>query len=142
MEWTKEYVDTLTVEETEDYIQEMVDTGIPIIQSPFYNNITLDLLEKINNGVKINDFDYQDSDLFEEYFTIDKMYEVTNGNISYKDAVNYFNKSFYLVKSKLRARNSIINLKNILNDDKYNSIYTYMLNHTYGIEPKVTTRII
>ena len=47
LEWTKEYIDTLTTEETEEYIQEMIDTGIPIIQPPFYNNITLDKLEEI-----------------------------------------------------------------------------------------------
>ena len=94
----------------------------------------------INNNIKSFDYDSYEINKDTDY-TIDKMYELTNGSVSYQDAINMYKKSFYLSKSKLRALNAVNNLKLITNNNsEYNDIYNYLINHTYGVEPLIFSR--
>lgn len=87
-------------------------------------------------------FPYKDFSIVEKELSLNKLYELTGGNVDYKTAYNMYKKAFYLSKSKLRMRDSIELLNKTLgSDSKYKEIIEYMKNHTYGIEPEITTRL-
>lgn len=93
--------------------------------------------------IKLNgEFKYKDFSVVEDELTLDKMYELTNGQMDYKTAYIMYKKIFYLCKSKLRNYKSIMLLQRITNNNpKYENIINYMKNNTYGIEPEITTRL-
>ena len=96
----------------------------------------------LNSNKNISSFEYDDFNLEEEKdYTIDKMYNLTNGTISYFDAIRLYKKSFYLSKSKLRTINTVNQLRHITdNNPIYEEIYNYMLNNTYGVEPNIFSK--
>ena len=101
-----------------------------------------ELLEKAQT-IKLNgEFKYKDFSVVEDELTLEKMYELTNGQMDYKTAYTMYKKAFYLCKSKLRNENSIMLLQRIINNNpKYENIINHMKNNTYGIEPEITTRL-
>ena len=108
------------------------------------NDLKQEILIYINNNInKLDKFEYDsyklDTDLD---YTIEKMYELTNGTINFYDAIELYKKSFYLSKSKLRTINIVASLRKITNNNpKYNQVFDYMLKNTYGIEPEIFSRM-
>jgi len=100
------------------------------------------ILEKINNIKFIEEFNYQDYRITINQLNLDSIYKLTNGKVDYKTAMEMYKKAFYLAKSKLRTKNSVDILRQLLNNDsKYSEILNYMEENTYGIEPEITTRL-
>ena len=52
------------------------------------------------------------------YYDIDKMFNLTNGNIDYNDATDILKKAFYLSKSRLRTNNILKNINNVIESNK------------------------
>ena len=96
----------------------------------------------LNSKVEIQSFPYQnyEIDAISDY-TIEKMYNLTYGNVDYQTTCELYKKSFYLAKSKLRTNYYINILKSILgNDPKYDLLYYELRKNTYGIEPLIFSR--
>ena len=126
--------------------KEFVDVFSLIQQLPSnYDSTPLknEVLRSVLTNSNVKSFDYDSYEINKDTdYTIDKMYELTNGSVSYQDAINMYKKSFYLSKSKLRALNAVNNLKVITNNNPaYNDVYNYLINHTYGVEPLVFSRL-
>lgn len=107
------------------------------------NELKLEILNYCQNNKEIFDFEYKDFKInMENDYTIEKMYNLTGGNVDFYSSIELYKKSFYLSKSKLRARN-LLNLLNKItnNDPKYNEIINYILKNTYGVEPEIFSRL-
>lgn len=126
--------------------KELVDVFGLVQQLPLdlehLDDLKRELLEKVYSTRLKGEFKYKNFSVVEEELTLDKMYELTKGQMDYKTAYTIYKKSFYLCKSKLRNENSI-NLLNrmVKNNPKYSKIIDYMKTNTYGIEPEITTRL-
>ena len=106
--------------------------------TPYLGEIKQKVLHTSIIGKKFN---YANIHTETDHFSLDKMYNLTNGKVSYGLASTMYQKAFYAAKSKLRTLNSIETLKQILNDSKYNETINYIKDNTYGIEPEITTRL-
>ena len=127
--------------------REIVDIFSLLQQVPKYYPNLDDLKEEVLNFVKTGtsfvpfDLDEIKLDNSKDY-TIENMYNLTNGSISFSDAYSMYKKSFYLAKSKLRARNTIKMLRYITNNNpKYNDIINLLDNNSFGIESEIMTRL-
>ena len=96
------------------------------------------------NGERI-DLDKFKYDLYElsvDDYSIEKMYELTKGDIDYKTAISTYKNMFYLAKSRLRAYKTLEWLKTITNNNPlYDKIYEYIEKNGYGIEEEIITRL-
>ena len=130
IEMPKELMDILGL------IQQLPNT-LPNIQK-FKN----DFLSRIQN-IRLNGgYDYRNFVLDENVFSLDNIYTLTNGKVSYGVACELYKKAYYYAKSKIRMNNSLYLLKQIIGDNtEYKEIFDYIENYTYGIEPEITTRI-
>ena len=101
-----------------------------------------EFLSRIPN-IKLNGgYDYKDFVLDDNVFSLDNIYALTNGKVSYGVACELYKKAYYFAKSKIRMNNSLNLLKQIMGGNvEYREIYDYIENYTYGIEPEITTRI-
>ena len=96
----------------------------------------LDTIKQNIKEIDYSNFNPEDLDL-----SLDNLYKLTEGKISYKDAKELYINSMYLVKAKLRTYFSVNLLNNILNNNpKYNKTLQYILDNTLGIEPTIMAR--
>ena len=73
--------------------------------------------------------------------SLDNLYNLTEGKISYKEAKELYLNSMYLVKAKLRSFYSVNLLNQILgNNPKYNATLQNLLDNSLGIEPTIMAR--
>ena len=73
--------------------------------------------------------------------SLDNLYNLTEGKISYKEAKELYLNSMYLVKAKLRSFSSVNLLNQILgNNHKYNATLQSLLDNSLGIEPTIMAR--
>ena len=96
-------------------------------------------LDTIKQNIK--EIDYSNFNTEGLDLSLDNLYKLTEGKISYKDAKELYINSMYLVKAKLRTYFSINLLNNILNNNpKYSKTLQYILDNTLGIEPTIMAR--
>ena len=96
----------------------------------------LDEIRQSTKEINYNYFKPEDLDL-----SLDNLYILTGGKISYKEAKELYLNSMYLVKAKLRTFNSVRLLSQILgNNPKYNSTLQSILDNALGIEPTIMAR--
>ena len=96
-------------------------------------------LEKVRQSTK--EVDYSHFNPEELDLSLDNLYKLTEGKISYKEAKELYLNSMYLVKAKLRSFYSVNLLNNILgNNPKYNKTLQSILDNSLGIEPTIMAR--
>ena len=96
----------------------------------------LDEIRQNTKEINYNYFKPEDLDL-----SLDNLYILTGGKISYKEAKELYLNSMYLVKARLRSFYSINILNRILgNNPKYNLTLQSILDNTLGIEPTIMAR--
>ena len=101
------------------------------------------LIQKINAGnLPKTSFNLEKYDIkkFANNLTLENIFKLTGGNISYKEAKNIYLKSYILAKSRLRKEKSLDLLKSIVSDPKYDNIIEDLRKSTYGIEPEIVNR--
>ena len=100
------------------------------------------LISKVNKTKFTGSFTYKDFNIEDSSLSVENLYKITGGKVSYGDAVDLYKKAFYLSKSKLRTKRSVQVLNRLLdNNPKYYNTLKYILKKGYGIEPEITTRI-
>ncbi|MBQ6477275.1 MAG: DEAD/DEAH box helicase family protein, partial [Bacilli bacterium] len=126
---------------------EIIDIFSLLQQVPKDYPLIQELIEKIieyskNEEIKLSKYTYRNNSLdVDNDYTIEKMYQLTYGDIDYYTAMSTYKKMYYLAKSKLRTQHTVELIKKITNNDsKYNEIIEYIENNTYGIEPDIFTR--
>ena len=104
------------------------------------NKEILNLL--INNKLKMKDKLTDFSKIkFDDNVDIQKVYEITNGNISYNSLMNLSKKLFNLSKSRIRAIDTTILLNQIIDHNpKYLPIIKKLLADGFVIEPDIINR--
>ena len=96
-------------------------------------------LDKIRQNTK--ELDYSHFNPENLNLSLDNLYNLTEGKISYKEAKELYLKSMYLVKAKLRSFYSVNLLNQILgNNPKYNKALQSILDNSLGIEPTIMAR--
>ena len=100
------------------------------------------LLNKLNNnelnvGYLSNDYNV---DNLNDKLTIENLYKLSKGHISYSDAKEIYQKAYSLAKSRLRKEKSIDLLEYILNDSKYKETLDTLRKNTYGVEEDIINR--
>ncbi len=96
----------------------------------------LDEIRQATKEINYNHFKPEDLDL-----SLDNLYSLTGGKISYQEAKELYLNSMYLVKAKLRTFNSVRLLSQILgNNSKYNATLQSILDNALGIEPSIMAR--
>ena len=113
-------------------------------ETPIVKELKNDIIRKINSGIEFtHDFNLKKHDIntFKNSLNLEKIYELTKGNIKYTDAINIYTKAYALAKSRLRKERSLELLKEILNDNKYDSVFESMKTNTYGIENEIINRL-
>ena len=113
-------------------------------ETPIVKELKNDIIRKINSGIEFtHDFNLKKYDIntFKNSLNLEKIYELTKGNIKYGDAINIYTKAYALAKSRLRKERSLELLKEILNDNKYDSVIESMKTNTYGIENEIINRL-
>ncbi len=96
-------------------------------------------LDEIRQNTK--DIDYSHFNPEDLNLSLDNLYNLTEGKISYKEAKELYLNSMYLVKSKLRSFYSVNLLNQILgNNPKYNKALQSILDNSLGIEPTIMAR--
>ena len=96
----------------------------------------LDEVRQSTKEVDYSHFNPEELDL-----SLDNLYKLTEGKISYKEAKELYLNSMYLVKAKLRSFYSVNPLNNILgNNPKYNKTLQSILDNSLGIEPTIMAR--
>ena len=113
-------------------------------ETPIVKELKNDIIKKINSGIEFTrDFNLKKYDIntFKNSLNLEKIYELTKGNIKYGDAINIYTKAYALAKSRLRKERSLELLKEILNNDKYDSVIESMKTNTYGIENEIINRL-
>ncbi|MDO4963712.1 MAG: Helicase associated domain protein, partial [bacterium] len=134
----------ITKEEIIAVPREFVDILAILQQMPknlqFIDEIKNIVIDKIQN-IKLNgEYNYDDFNVTIKDLTMDSMYDITEGRVSYKKALDLYKKAFYIAKSRIRAINSANILRKILNNDKYEDTIKYIEKNGYGIETEITTR--
>ena len=100
------------------------------------------LLNKLNNNELNIDYlsnDYNVDNLNDK-LTINTLYKLSKGHISYSDAKEIYQKAYSLAKSRLRKEKSIDLLEYILNDSKYKETLDTLRKNTYGVEADIINR--
>ena len=113
-------------------------------ETPIVKELKNDIIKKINSGIEFTrDFNLKKYDIntFKNSLNLEKIYELTKGNIKYGDAINIYTKAYALAKSRLRKERSLELLKEILNDNKYDSVIESMKTNTYSIENEIINRL-
>ncbi len=96
----------------------------------------LDEIRQRTKEVDYSHFNPEELDL-----SLDNLYDLTAGKISYKEAKELYLNSMYLVKAKLRSFYSVNLLNQILgNNPKYNKALQSILDNSLGIEPTIMAR--
>ena len=100
------------------------------------------LLNKLNNneliiGYLSNDYNV---DNLNDKLTINNLYKLSKGHISYSYAKEIYQKAYSLAKSRLRKEKSIDLLEYILNDSKYKETLDTLRKNTYGVEADIINR--
>ena len=99
------------------------------------------LLENIDSIKYTGDYTYKDFNIEDKELSIENLYKITGGRISYKDAIDLYKNAYYLSKSKLRTKRSVEVLNRLLEKNlKYQKTLNYILKNGYGIEPEITVR--
>lgn len=94
-------------------------------------------LDEVKNKVLNADyskFDGQNLDM-----SLDNIYNLTGGKISYKEARELYLNAMYVARSKVRVFNAVQTLQTILGD-KYSDTLQEILNNGFGIEPSIMSR--
>ena len=101
------------------------------------------LLDKLNNNeLSINylpSVNY-DTDKFMNQLSLDNLYNLTSGQVSYNESKDIYLKAYLLAKSRLRKERSLDLLEFILNNSEYNDVLDNLRDNTYGIEPSLINR--
>ena len=101
------------------------------------------LLAKLNNNeLSINylpSVNY-DTDKFMNQLSLDNLYNLTRGHVSYNESKDIYTKAYLLAKSRLRKERSLDLLDFILNNPEYNDVLDNLRDNTYGIEPSLINR--
>ena len=141
-----EYIHYQKIEESEiiNISKEQMDIIGLLQQLPdeleFKNEIIKQVIRNANSR-SIGSFAYENVKLDNSDLTMEKVYDLTLGKINYSTVKYLYNSIFYLTKSRLRNTNNAKELRKLLNNNtKYNEIYEYIENKTYGIEPEICTR--
>ena len=96
----------------------------------------LDEVRQSTKEVDYSHFNPENLDL-----SLDNLYKLTEGKISYKEAKELYLNSMYLVKAKLRSFYSVNLLNQILgNNPKYHNALQSLLDNSLGIEPTIMAR--
>ena len=96
-------------------------------------------LDEIRQNTK--DIDYSHFNPENLNLSLDNLYDLTAGKISYKEAKELYLNSMYLVKAKLRSFYSVNLLNQILgNNPKYYNALQSLLDNSLGIEPTIMAR--
>lgn len=94
-------------------------------------------LDEVRNkvlNVDYSKFDEQNLDM-----SLDNIYNLTGGKISYKEARELYLNAMYVARSKVRVFNAVQTLQTILGD-KYSDTLQEILNNGFGIEPSIMSR--
>ena len=96
-------------------------------------------LDEIRQSTKEVDYSYFNPENLN--LSLDNLYNLTEGKISYKEAKELYLNSMYLVKAKLRSFYSVNLLNQILgNNPKYHNALQSLLDNYLGIEPTIMAR--
>ncbi len=99
----------------------------------------LNHLEEVRQSTKEVDYSHFNPENLD--LSLDNLYNLTAGKISYKEAKELYLNSMYLVKAKLRSFYSVNLLNQILgNNPKYNATLQSLLDNSLGIEPTIMAR--
>jgi hypothetical protein len=102
------------------------------------------LIQFVKSGKKIEipkDSNLQNLNPVREASSIDEMYELTGGRIEYGKAESIVNNIFYLAQSKLNARELLVILRDIIeNNPVYDDIFKAIENNGFEIETSISTR--
>ena len=99
----------------------------------------LNHLEEVRQRTKEVDYSHFNPENLD--LSLDNLYDLTAGKISYKEAKELYLNSMYLVKAKLRSFYSVNLLNNILgNNPKYYNALQSLLDNSLGIEPTIMAR--
>ena len=102
-------------------------------------NYLLNHLEEVRQSTKEVDYSHFNPENLN--LSLDNLYNLTAGKISYKEAKELYLNSMYLVKAKLRSFYSVNLLNNILgNNPKYHNALQSLLDNSLGIEPTIMDR--
>ena len=129
IETPKEIVDALAILQQEQ-------------ETPLIKELKQKVLQSIQEKTNKEKFKYDDKNIEEKNdYTIENMFNLTKGKVSYKEATKTYKKAFYLTKSKLRSENVAELLEKITNNDyKYKQIIERIRQETYGIEPEIFSK--
>ena len=100
------------------------------------------LLNKLNNNelniaYLSNDYNF---DNLNDKLTIENLYKLSKGHISYSNAKEIYQKAYSLAKSRFRKEKSLDLLEYILNDSKYKETLESLRKNTYGVEADIINR--
>ena len=96
-------------------------------------------LEEVRQSTKEVDYSHFNPENLN--LSLDNLYSLTEGKISYKEAKELYLNSMYLVKAKLRSFYSVNLLNQILgNNPKYHNALQSILDNSLGIEPVIMAR--
>ena len=102
-------------------------------------NYLLNHLEEVRQSTKEVDYSHFNPENLN--LSLDNLYNLTAGKISYKEAKELYLNSMYLVKAKLRSFYSVNLLNQILgNNPKYHNALQSLLDNSLGIEPTIMAR--
>ena len=102
-------------------------------------NYLITHLDEIRQSIKEVDYSHFNPENLN--LSLDNLYNLTEGKISYKEAKELYLNSMYLVKAKLRSFYSVNLLNQILgNNPKYHNALQSILDNTLGIEPTIMAR--
>ena len=132
-------------EEIIEIKKELIDIFGLLQQMPnsleYLDEIKSILLENIDSIKYTGDYTYKDFNIEDKELSIENLYKITGGRISYKDAIDLYKNAYYLSKSKLRTKRSVEVLNRLLGKNlKYQKTLNYILKNGYGIEPEITVR--
>lgn len=114
------------------------------VDLPNVNELKNELVKYVNSGMQFSipeDSILNREDKVKDNLTIEEMYNLTNGRVSFGNANSIIKNVFYLAKSQARARE----LANVLNQITGNNpMYAEVINHIakngFEIEPEAITR--
>lgn len=116
-------------------IQQMPETE-EIKQIKNYLITHLDEIRQSTKEVDYSHFNPENLNL-----SLDNLYSLTEGKVSYKEAKELYLNSMYLVKAKLRSFYSVNLLNQMLgNNPRYNATLQSILDNSLGIEPTIMAR--
>ena len=102
-------------------------------------NYLITHLDEVRQSTKEVDYSHFNPDNLD--LSLDNLYKLTEGKITYKEAKELYLNSMYLVKAKLRSFYSVNLLNNILgNNPKYHNALQSLLDNSLGIEPTIMAR--